>query len=231
MKVIVIGSGLLGLTSAYFLRRYGCEVTVVEREPGPGLQTSFANGALLTPSMPEPWNSPGSWRTLLASLVRSDLPLQLRARALPGLSGWGLQFLRNSDAARFAANTRKNLRLALYSLEMLHDLCSETGLDYGGEASGTLKVFRNEQSFQLAATAAAELSSEGLKYERLSRAELVELEPALAPVGDQLAGGIHYPADETGDAYRFCVALAECLRTRGVGFIFGANVSSLELRS
>jgi D-amino-acid dehydrogenase len=117
MKIVVIGSGLIGVTTAYFLRRGGHDVTVIDREVGPGRETSFANGALLTPSMSEPWNAPGCWRVLLASLGRSDAPLQLRLRSLPLLAGWGVTFLRNSKTAAFERNTIKNLRLALYSLE------------------------------------------------------------------------------------------------------------------
>jgi len=101
MKVTVIGSGLIGLTSAYFLKQRGHDVTVIDRQDGPGRETSFANGALLTPSMPEPWNAPGCWRVLLSSLGRSDAPLQLRLKALPGLAGWGITFLRNSAPAAF----------------------------------------------------------------------------------------------------------------------------------
>jgi D-amino-acid dehydrogenase len=230
MKVVVIGGGLLGLTSAYFLSKQGCAVTVVEREAGPGLQTSFANGALLTPSMPEPWNSPGSWRLLLASLFRSDLPLKLHASALPHLLGWGLRFLHNSSPARFADNTARNLRLALYSASVLADLRQATGIDYAASAAGTLKIFRAEQSLETAARAAAALAAQGLRLNVLTREQVIELEPALAPITGELAGGIYYPDDATGDAYQFCVGLAGWLRDRGVGFCFGEEVRSLEMR-
>ena len=119
MKALIIGSGLIGITSAYFLSRRGWEVTVLDRQAGPGQETSFANGSLLTPSMPEPWNAPGSWRVLLASLGRPDSALKLHLRTLPQLAGWGTAFLRNSSAARYERNTIKNLKLALHSLEVL----------------------------------------------------------------------------------------------------------------
>src|SRR5579864_7284315 len=108
LRVLIIGAGLIGVTSAYSLRRRGHEVVVIDRAAGPGLETSFANGSLLTPSMPEPWNAPGCWRTLLASLGRSESPLQLRARALPALTHWGVEFLRNSGAARYQRNAIRN---------------------------------------------------------------------------------------------------------------------------
>jgi len=231
MKYIVIGSGLIGVTTAYFLRRIGHEVTVIEREEGPGRQTSFANGALLTPSMPEPWNAPGCARVLLASLGRSDASLQLRLRALPSLAGWGVAFLRNSSSARFQSNTLSNLRLALHSLKVMGSLRHDIDLEYGRTTRGTLRVFRELAALDRATAAANRLSSEGLSFRRLSTKETVELEPALAPIADQLRGALHYEGDETGDAYRFCVALTDTARRQGVEFRFGTEVSSLEVRS
>ena len=231
MKIVVIGSGLIGLTTAYFLRCRGHEVTVIDRQPGPGLETSFANGALLTPSMAEPWNAPGSWRLLLSSLGRSDAPMQLRLGALPALAGWGISFLRNSRLARFERNTLSNVRLALYSLDAMESLRAQTHLQYGRSARGALKLFRNSQAWDHAWAAAQRLLPEGLRFRRLSREETLDLEPALAPIGTQLRGAIHYQADETGDAYRFCTALANHAQQQGVEFRFDTEVSSLQLGS
>lgn len=229
MKVVVIGAGLIGLTAAYFLRKRGHDVTVIERQTGPGLETSFANGSLLTPSMPEPWNAPGCWRVLLASLRRSDAPLQLRMRTLPSLSGWGIQFLRNSNAHRYRENTVRNVRLALHSLKVMASIREETNLDYGATARGTLKLFRSSAALDGAVSAAdGLLRPEGLRFQRLSRAETIALEPALEPIAGELVGAIHYLDDEAGDAYRFCVALAEHARSIGVEFSFGATVRALE---
>jgi D-amino-acid dehydrogenase len=231
VKVVVIGSGLIGLTTAYFLRRRGHDVSVIERQDGPGRETSFANGSLLTPSMAEPWNSPGSWRVLLASLARSDSPLQLRLRALPGLGEWGVRFLLNSRPAAFRRNTLANLNLALHSIEVMRALRAETGIEYGHAAVGTLRVFRDRAAMDRAVAASGRLIEAGLTYEVLSTTALVALEPALAPIADELAGGIHYPADELGNAHRFCVALAEHARQAGVDFRFRAEVTALETRS
>jgi D-amino-acid dehydrogenase len=230
-KVVVIGSGLIGLTSAYFLRRRGHEVTVIDREEGPGRETSFANGALLTPSMSEPWNTPGCWRVLLASLGRSDAPLQLRLRTLPSLGAWGLNFLRNSGVRTFERSTKSNLRLALHSLNVMRYLRLQACIEYGRTARGTLRVFRDGAALDHASEWANRLSAEGLSFRRLSREETVELEPALGPIADRLAGGLHYPDDETGDAFRFCVGLAEHAREQGVEFRFRTAVSALEVRS
>ena len=204
MKVVVIGSGLLGLTTAYVLRTRGHEVTVFDRAEGPGLETSFANAGLLTPSMAQPWNAPGSWRVLLSSLGRSDSPMQLRLKALPGLAGWGTRFLANSRAKAFERNTQSNLRLALYSQKLMESLRHETGVEYGRSARGTLSVFRDPTALERATDAARQLASCGLTFRRLSTDETVALEPALGPIASELTGGIHFPIDETGDAYRFC---------------------------
>jgi D-amino-acid dehydrogenase len=231
MKIIVIGSGLIGLTTAYFLKRRGHDVAVIDREDGPARGTSFANGALLTPSMAEPWNAPGSWHVLLASLGRSDSAMQLRLRALPSLARWGVGFLRNSRAALYEHNALSNLRLALYSLKVMQSLRQQTRIEYGRSAHGSLRVFRDPTALDQASDVADRRVAEGLSFRKLSRDETVELEPALAPIAHELMGAIHYGADETGNAYRFCVALAEHARQQGVEFRFGTEVSSLEVRS
>jgi D-amino-acid dehydrogenase len=229
MKLLIIGGGLIGVTTAYFLRQHGHEVTVIDREEGPGRETSFANGALLTPSMPEPWNAPGCWRVLLSSLGRSNAAMQLRLRALPGLAGWGVTFLRHSRAALYERNVLSNLRLALYSLEVMQSVRQQTRIEYGHSASGSLRVFRDRTALEQASEVATRRLSECLSFRKLSRHETVELQPALAPIVNQLAGAIHYGIDETGDAYRFCVALADYARGQGVKFCFRTPVS-LEVR-
>ena len=230
MKALIIGSGLIGTTSAYFLSRHGWEVTVLDRQDGPAQETSFANGSLLTPSMPEPWNAPGSWRVLLNSLGRSDSPLQLRWKALPHLVRWGAGFMRNSTAARYHRNTVKNLRLALHSLDVLGNLRKETGIEYGCAMRGSLRVIRDPAALERALAWAQTLHAEGLTFRRLTSDEIVAMDPALAPIGKQLAGGIHYPVDEIGNAYKFTVALADLARRSGVEFRFSTPVTGIEMR-
>lgn len=231
MKVLVIGSGVIGVTTAYLLRCRGHDVTVIDRQEGPARETSFANGSLLTPSMAEPWNAPGCWRVLLGSLGRPGAALQLRLQGLPALAGWGVTFLRHSRTATFERSTLSNLRLALYSLEVMESLRRQTGIEYGRTVRGSLRVFRDPAALDQAFAAANGRLSEGLRFRRLSRAETIELEPALAPVANQLRGALYYETDETGDAYRFCVALADHARQQGVAFRFRTEVSSLEMRS
>jgi D-amino-acid dehydrogenase len=231
MKVIIVGSGLIGLSTAYSLRNRGHEILVIDRAEGPGCETSLANGALLTPSMSEPWNAPGSWRVMLASVGRSDSALQLRLRALPAMARWGIMFLRNSSVQAFERNALSNLRLALFSLQVMRTWREHAPLEYGRTARGSLRVFRDPASLERAAMRASRLASHGLTSRCLSSKDAVSLEPALVPVADQLVGAIHYATDETGDAHRFCVLLAEHLRQHGVELRYRTEVSSLEVRS
>jgi D-amino-acid dehydrogenase len=229
MKIVVIGSGLIGVTSAWFLRRRGYEVTVLERADGPARETSFANGGMLTPGMCDPWNAPGSWRVLLRSLGRSDAALQLRMRTLPRLVSWGTRFLRNSTPEAFARNHRSNLRLARYSLDVMQALRQQTQIDYGRAARGSIGVFRNRAAWDHAWHEAEQLRPDGLMARRLSVSELVQLEPALESIAPRLSGAICYESDEVGDAHQFCVALAGLAREQGVDFRFGTEVRSLEM--
>jgi D-amino-acid dehydrogenase len=231
VKVIVIGAGLIGVTTAYCLNASGHEVTVIDRASAAGREASYANGGLLTASMADPWNAPGCWRVLLASLGRSDAALQLRLRALPSLLGWGTTFLRNATAAAFETNALKNLRLALYSLRMMTVLRERSGIQYSGAARGSLRVFRDETKLEEACAVAQRREGEGLSFRRLSPQGTVELEPALVPIAPELAGSLHYHADETGDAYQFCGALAEYIRRRGVEFRFRTEVTAVAMRS
>lgn len=230
MKALIIGSGLIGVTSAYFLSRRGWEVTVLDRQDGPGQETSFANGSLLTPSMPEPWNAPGSWRVLLASIGRSDSPLQLRVKALPQLAGWGTRFLRNSSRERYERNSIRNLKLALHSLEVLGQLRQEIDIEYGSATSGTLRVFRDRAQLERALAWAGRLKAEGMTYRLLTGSEVAAMEPALSPISGQLAGAINYPVDEIGNAYKFCVGLADHARRAGVDFRFRTPVTGIASR-
>jgi D-amino-acid dehydrogenase len=180
--------------------------------------------------MPEPWNAPGSWRALLASVGRSDSPLKLHLKALPHLGTWGAGFLRNSSPVRYERNTVKNLNLALHSLQVLGTLRRDTGIEYGGASHGSLRVIRNAAALDRALAWGERLrAAGGLTFRRLTVEDIVAMEPALAPIGSQLAGGIHYPVDEVGNAYKFCVGLADHARRSGVEFRFATPVSGIEV--
>jgi D-amino-acid dehydrogenase len=224
MKTVVVGGGLLGLATAWYLLRRGVEVTLVDSGPGPASGASRANGGLITPSMSDPWNAPGVAWHLLRWLGRADAPLLLHRRALRGSLGWMYRFVRESARHRYYANTLKNLRLALYSLDALRELRAESGIDYGSVRHGTVKLFRDPRSFAAAERASAMVASHGVVVRALDRRATVELEPALEPIAGTIAGALHFPEDEIGDARRFCEALAAQLASRGCALCFGATV-------
>lgn len=228
MRVIVIGSGLMGVTTAWFLARDGLNVTVVDRAAEPAQGTSFANAGMLTPSMADPWNAPGVLRHILGWLGHEDAPLLLRLSALPSLFGWGLSFLAHSQPARFRDNMQRNLRLANYSMGVLRELRTSLNLEYDQRSAGTLKIFHNQRGLDAATERFGQLAPLGLRQRALSAAEVVALEPALADVGASLAGGIHFPDDESGDARMFTQALARHAQAAGAIFRFGCEVTGLE---
>jgi D-amino-acid dehydrogenase len=228
MRVIVIGSGLLGVASAWYLAKAGCEVTVLERAGGVAQGTSFANAGMLTPSMADPWNSPGILWDLLRWLGREDAPFLVRPAALPAMLGWGLSFIAHSRPARQRASMEANLRLASYSLAAQRELRATLKLAYDERLKGTIKVFREHQAFDAAVARNAQLAQMGLDVRAVTAAQAVELEPALAPVADRLVGAIYCPSDESGDARAFTLALADRARDAGVRFVFDAEVSGFE---
>jgi D-amino-acid dehydrogenase len=229
MRVMVIGAGLAGLTSAYYLQRVGADITVLERAPDVGLGTSYANGAMLHASLSAPWNAPGILWQLARWIGREDAPMLLRSRALPGLLGWGLQFLRNSSPSRFEANARKNLLLATYSLRLMAQMREQTPLSYSYQGRGLLSVFRSAAAQTERMRDMSALAAHGLPLRLLDRDALLALEPTLAPVGGELIGGIHYAADEGGDAHAFCNELARVLRAGGATLRCDAVVKGFDI--
>ncbi len=229
MHIVVIGAGLAGTASAWYLRRQGYEVTVVDRADAAAMETSYANAGMLTPSMADPWNSPGTLGRLLGWLGDEKAPMLLRPAAIPSLAGWGLLFLINSRPAPFHRNTRKNVRLANRSLSRLRELRSELNIEYDQVEGGTLRACRDSASLDHATELADALSDHGVEYRRLDRDGVVAAEPALAPVADQIVGGIHYLGDESGDAHRFCQGLASAADAAGVRFEYGVTVKGFHL--
>ena len=235
MHVAVIGSGLLGVTTAYFLRRHGLEVTVVDRQEGPALETSFANAGYIQSSIPSPWNSPGVGKLLLqswlAGLSRGSekAPLLLRTRAIPRFMRWGLGFLANAKRESYLSATLKNLRLAAYTRQVMAALREEETLEYSESFAGAIILFRSRESLADYNALAEHFGERGAVSRYLGRDELVALEPALRPVADRLLGGTHHPDDEAGDARVFCAQLARIAQHKGVKFEYDTTV--MELRA
>ena len=229
--IVVVGAGLQGLCSALALVERGEPVRVIERREGPALETSYANAGMLTPSLPDTWNSPGVGKHLLQSLGRNDSAMLLRVRALPSLLGWGLRFLRNSSPSRHRRATRNVFALAQYSLGATAALRESLGLEYEASTLGTLKLFRDRKAFETSLGIVKRLAEAGLVFRALDADGLVAAEPMLAPVYGDFFAGLHFPGDECGDAHLFCQALAAQLEARGVRVETGVEVKSLRCHS
>ncbi|MGD1976605.1 MAG: D-amino acid dehydrogenase [Gammaproteobacteria bacterium] len=225
MHVLIVGAGLMGTTTAWYLRQHGVDVTVLDRAEGAGMETSFANAGMLTPSMADPWNAPGVLSKLLRWVGKDDAPMLLRPQALPSLLGWGIRFMFNSRPARFRKNTLRNVAIAHYSLEQLRSLRTELALDYDQTLGGTLRACRDQASLDHAASLAGFLADHGVEYQVLDRQGVVRAEPGLRPIAEKLVGGVHYVADESGDAHLFTRGLCDAARMAGVVFRFGAKVT------
>jgi D-amino-acid dehydrogenase len=228
VRVVVIGCGLAGLTTAYYLRRQGADVTVVDRAPGPARETSYANGSMITPSLADPWNAPGVLSALLKSLGNEESSMLLRMKALPSLLGWGLRFLRNSTPARYEKSFLTNVRFACYSQHVMRDLLQRHTLQFDYVSDGTVQVFSDAPSFKRGREVASWLRQTGLNHRSLTPEDLIELEPALEPVIERFTGAIHYPDDEVGNARRFCEALGEVAADEGVELRFSEMLISVE---
>ncbi len=202
MKIIVIGSGLLGISTAYFLSLHDHDITVIDRRQGPGLETSFANLGMLTPSHAAPWNSPGILEKILYWFGKEDSPFLLRPRAVLSLMGWGIGFIRNSNMDRYLINLHKNARLAYYSLAVLKDLRQQIKLHYDESTKGTLKIYRDENALDNSAEFSKLLRELEIRYKVLGSNEVPDVEPALSSIGSNIAGGIFYQDDESGDAFK-----------------------------
>ena len=224
MRALVLGSGLAGVTAAYYLRKNGLDVTVVDRAAGPGRETSFANGSMITPSLADPWNAPGVFGVLLRSLGREDSPMLLRPSALPSLFGWGIAFLRNSSQRNFERNYLRNVALVHYSQWIMRDLLQAHPLAFDHAYDGTVKIFREPRAFDYGIKVAHFLKQSGVQHRQLDRAALLETEPELHSVIDDICGGIAYPGDETGNARLFCEELRRVCAADGVTFRFAENV-------
>ena len=227
MKVMVLGAGVIGVSSAYYLARGGHEVCVLERRPGPGLETSFANGGQIAASHAEPWANPATPLKALKWLGKKDAPLLFRFRFDPALWSWALRFLANCTTARSRVNTERTLRVALYSRACLKELRSRTGIDYDQQTGGVLHFYRNDREYDHACHEAGRMNALGCARRPVTAAECIAIEPALAHMEGQLAGGIFSPDDESGDAYLFSVRLAEKAAELGAAFRYGVGILGL----
>ena len=203
MKITILGAGVTGVTSAWFLRQAGHEVTVVDRQPGAGLETSFANGGQISVSHAEPWANPGAPLKVLKWLAREDAPLLFRLR--PDLNQWlwGLSFLRECTPVRTRHNIKQMVNLGLYSRATLQQLRNHTGMDYQQKTEGILHFYTSEQEYADAQGPASVMREYGCELDMKTPDQCVAIEPALAASRAQIVGGSMTPSDESGDAHAF----------------------------
>ncbi len=228
MKVTVLGAGVVGVTSAWYLARAGHEVTLVDRQPEPGLETSRANGGQISAGHAEPWASPEVLPKILRWLGREDAPLLFRPRADWAQWSWGLKFLRECLPGRLDRNTRNLVGLALYSRDCLKALRASTGIEYDHVDRGILQFCADRAEFEAVAAHAEAMDRYGIRREVKTAAECVAIEPALAGAQAPIAGGVFTPDDESGDAHKFTQGLTWLAKNLGVTFRGDSSVEALE---
>ncbi len=229
MKVLVLGAGVIGTTTAWFLREHGHEVTVIERHSAAALETSFANGGQISVSHVEPWANPAAPFQILRWLGQADAPLLFRPRLDLQQWRWGLQFLIECLPSRTRRNMLQILAISKYSGEVLRSLRAATGLHYDDLQRGILQIYTDREGFDAAASAAALVRQYGIAREVKTASECIAIEPSLEARRDWIAGGTYTASDETGDARKFTQSLAALATKRGVTFRYGITVESLKI--
>lgn len=223
MKILVLGAGIVGVTSAWFLAQDGHEITVVDRREGAGLETSFANGGQLAGSSAEPWANPAAIRTALSSIGREDGALIMRLRADPAMWIWCLRFLRNCTTARARRNRIPLMRLGLHARAMMEAVLAETAITFDEERRGILDLVADPRMLE----SEARHSDDAIEREVVDRERCLAIEPALEDCRDKFVGGIYFPTDRSGDAYRFTHALAVDCERLGVEFRYDTTISQI----
>jgi len=227
MKIIIIGAGVIGSTTAYYLAKSGHDIEVIDRQEGPALETSFANAGMLTPSMADPWNAPGIFKTLVSTIGNPHSPFLLRLKALPSLLGWGVSFLNNSREKLYIENIHRSADLSWYSVKLLDELRKKLNIKYDQITTGSIKVFRDMESLEKLARLSEHLIPHGMTYEVLKGNDLLKAEPSLEPVIDKLAGGVHFPDDQAGNAYKFTCEIEKEAMKLGAKFNYGVRVEKI----
>jgi len=228
MRVIVLGAGVVGVTSAYYLAEAGHDVVLLDRQPGPAMETSFANAGEISPGYASPWAAPGIPVKALRWLLMKHAPLILQPRFDMAMLRWVMAMLRNCTAERYALNKSRMVRLAEFSRDELVALRGRLGLEYDQRSLGTLQLFRTQKQLDASASDIAVLEQYGVAYELLDRDGCIRAEPGLSASRDRFMGGLRLRGDETGDCHVFTRLLAERLPGIGVDMQYGTNIEALE---
>jgi D-amino-acid dehydrogenase len=228
MRVLVLGGGVIGVTSAWYLAKAGCEVTVVDRQPGPARETSYANAGQLSFGYVSPWAAPGIPLKAMKWLTERHAPLAIRPGTDLRQYRWMAQMLANCTAERYAVNKARMVRMTEYSRDCLDALRAETGIEYEGRLLGTLQLFRTQAQLDAAAKDIAVLEAFDVPYALLDRAGTIACEPALAAARAPIVGALRTPNDQTGDCFLFTTRLAERAQAAGVRFQYGRRIERME---
>ncbi len=228
MRVLVLGSGVVGVSTAYYLAKAGHDVTVIDRQPAAGMETSFANAGQVSPGYAAPWAAPGIPIKAMRWLMMRHRPLVLWPTVEPRFYGWLARMLANCTEDAYVRNKGRMVRLAEYSRDVLRDLRTETGIAYDHRTRGTLQLFRTRKQLDHVADDTRVLDTYGVAYAVLDPAGCVAAEPALAGVCDRIVGGLRLTGDETGDAHVFTRGLADLCERMGVRFRYGTRIDGLE---
>lgn len=224
---LIVGGGLAGVSTLYELTSRGHEAVLIEAADALGLGASFANGGMLTPSMPDPWNGPGVLHHLFSSLFDSTSAMKLHLSQIPDLVGWGLRFLTHSTAERHRASTLANFLLSAASLTATEGLRAQLGLAYDGCGYGTLKFFESANALAGPLAISRRLAEWGLRFEVLDAQRAVAVEPQLAPIRDRIHAALYFPDDRTGDARQYLLALAGITQSMGAEIVTGRRAERL----
>ena len=227
MRVIVLGSGIIGVASAHYLAEAGHEVVVLDRQEGPALETSYANAGEVSPGYASPWAAPGIPLKALKWLFMRHRPLFIWPTPQLDKIRWGLRMLRNCTAARYEINKSRMVPIAEYSRDLLRALREKAGIDYDERSQGTLQLFRSQKMLDGTAKDIAILEKFAVPYELLDRAGCIGVEPALARVQEKFVGGLRLTGDETGDCFKFTQSLAARAAQAGVKFLYGSSIERL----
>ena len=228
MTTVVLGAGVVGVTTAWYLAKEGEKVVVVDRQPVVANETSFANAGLVAPGHALTWASPRAPKILLKSLYKEGQALRLKLNADPQMWRWCWKFLMNCTAENSRRNTVRKLKLCVYSQQELQRLAAETGVEYDALRKGLLYVYRDEASLERGVANMKILADNGQKMERLDAAAIARLEPAFETSRDRIAGGLYCPDDEQGDSNKFTLGLAEKAKALGVEFRLDTTVQGFD---
>jgi D-amino-acid dehydrogenase len=228
VKVLILGSGVIGVASAYYLAKAGHDVVVVDRQPGPALETSFGNAGEISPGYSSPWAGPGIPLKAIKWLLMRDGPLVIRPLLEANMWTWGLQLLANCTEKAYAVNKSRMVRLAEYSRDRLIDLRAETAIQYDQRTQGTLQLFREQAQLDHTHSDIEVLKQYGVPYEVLDPAGCIAAEPGLATARAPFVGGMRLPNDETGDCKMFTERLAEICKGLDVTFHYNTKIEGIE---